>query len=524
MPSTTPGQLAFSAMQFLPVPVLVLDNFKTVVLANEALGRLLGMAPEGLRDSDGMVCVMDHLRGQSLSQVGIDLIQDNGPVWIEWEQFLDQVAVEMGIGKTRGTPGSAHCTDGNTTPTGADDTFSNTTHHPSPNAVVEVVISKRDYGRSTYDSRVRSKGAAEFHAYAKMIISAWEISDKQTYFTLTFTHTDLDRDSSSLGKIPTARSESLESAHRKHTSAMGGTPLLETAPGIDSRSPSCIISPTSVSLSSSPFPPMGPPSKSSMSSTPSILQKITVMKDALLDNTQTPVLAMWKDGSVTFPNRAARELFNRNADLDRPADGFDLLPAWTVWTEDFSRQLDPTEYPISVLLRTETPFTGVRIGMLDGEGNKLVFDAEGAAITDDNSGEFLAGVVTCRDVTKLTEEIRNIKAADAERFKLICDTMPQLVWTARPDGSHDFFNSRWYTYTGLSETDSLGAGWKNPFHPDDMVASQGRWEHSLRTGEPYMTEYRCRRKDGEWRWFLGRALPLKNKQTGEIEKWFGEHP
>ncbi|KAJ4296044.1 hypothetical protein N0V88_004746 [Collariella sp. IMI 366227] len=203
------------------------------------------------------------------------------------------------------------------------------------------------------------------------------------------------------------------------------------------------------------------------------------MKDALLDQIQTPILATWKDGSVTFPNHAARSLFSRNTDTEKE-DGFDLLPSWAVWTEDFSRQLDPSEDPISVLIRTETPFACRRIGMRDAAGQQLVFDVEGAALRDDNTGEFLAGVITCRDVTKMTEEISQIKAADEERFRLICDTMPQLHWPA-----------------------------------------EKRWKHSLRTGEPYMTEYRCRSKDGEWRWFLGRALPFRNKQTGVIEKWFG---
>jgi PAS domain S-box-containing protein len=99
--------------------------------------------------------------------------------------------------------------------------------------------------------------------------------------------------------------------------------------------------------------------------------------------------------------------------------------------------------------------------------------------------------------------------------------MPQLVWTTTPEGLHDFFNTRWYHYTGLTPEDSLGLGWKNPFHPDDMPETLKRWSHSLATGEPYVTEYRCRNKDGEWRWFLGRALPFRNKQTGRIEKWFG---
>ena len=78
-----------------------------------------------------------------------------------------------------------------------------------------------------------------------------------------------------------------------------------------------------------------------------------------------------------------------------------------------------------------------------------------------------------------------------------------------------------YDYTGLTEAESLGMGWKLPFHPDDMVSTGKRWAHCLKTGDPYTTEYRCRSKDGEWRWMLGRALPMRNKQTGAIEKWFG---
>lgn len=125
-------------------------------------------------------------------------------------------------------------------------------------------------------------------------------------------------------------------------------------------------------------------------------------------------------------------------------------------------------------------------------------------------------------VLVMTEEIEQIKERDDERFKLICDTMPQLVWTATPDGLHDFFNTRWYTYTGLKPEDCLGHMWQSPFHPDDIPEALTRWNHSLRTGEPYQVEYRCRNKSGEWRWFLGRALAVRSKETGEIEKWFGK--
>jgi PAS domain S-box-containing protein len=95
-----------------------------------------------------------------------------------------------------------------------------------------------------------------------------------------------------------------------------------------------------------------------------------------------------------------------------------------------------------------------------------------------------------------------------------------MVWVTNPQGSHEWFSQRWYDFTGLTEEESLGAGWKNPFHEDDMPATVQRWSHSLATGEEYNTEYRCRRRDGKWIWMLGRALPLRD-EDGRIVRWFG---
>lgn len=514
MPFITPGQVAFSALQFLPVPVLVLSGLKTVVLANEAMGSLLGMSPDASNEADGVPSVMDQLRGLSLSQVGIDVVQGTGPVWINWEQFLDQVAAERSTGKTMDASDASTVADGSATPTAADSPAPQGL--PSNGAVIDVVVSRRNIGRMSADARLHSEASTA----AKMIVSVWEMSKSQTFFTLTFTNTASAPPPPSVRTKSIVRPRHLEAAEKKLAPSFNN-PSSQTS-SHDSNCSSFLSSPSVVSLSSSPFPPLGPPSQSSAGGAPSLLQKIMLLKDALLDSTQAPVLAMWKDGSITFPNRAARRLFDVDANPESAVDGFDLLPAWKIWSDDFSRQLDVSEYPISVLLQTETPFTGRRIGMRDHNGNRVVYDVEGEALRDDRTGEFLAGVITCRDVTKVTDEISRIQAADEERFRLICDSMPQLVWTTTPEGYHDFFNSRWYSYTGLSEDHSLGGGWRNPFHPDDMAETEKRWKQSLKTGEPYMTEYRCRNKDGDWRWFLGRALPLRNKETGEIEKWFGK--
>jgi PAS domain S-box-containing protein len=105
-------------------------------------------------------------------------------------------------------------------------------------------------------------------------------------------------------------------------------------------------------------------------------------------------------------------------------------------------------------------------------------------------------------------------------FRQIAETIPQLVWTTRPDGQHDYFNQRWYDYTGASPGTASGDGWSVSFHPEDVLEARKRWQHSLRTGEPYEVEYRCRRHDGVYRWFFGRAHPVRDAD-GRIIKWFG---
>ncbi len=110
--------------------------------------------------------------------------------------------------------------------------------------------------------------------------------------------------------------------------------------------------------------------------------------------------------------------------------------------------------------------------------------------------------------------------ADVEELRQIVATLPQIVWTARPDGWHTYFNQNWVDFTGLTIEASLGHGWNPPFHPEDRERARREWERATATGEPYEIEYRLRRHDGVYHWMLGRALPLRNDE-GRIVKWFG---
>ncbi|MEN7536246.1 sensor histidine kinase [Aurantiacibacter flavus] len=122
------------------------------------------------------------------------------------------------------------------------------------------------------------------------------------------------------------------------------------------------------------------------------------------------------------------------------------------------------------------------------------------------------------DVLPLGDE-HALQSAGAA-FHALADTMPQMVWSTLPDGSHDYYNARWYEFTGVAEGSTDGEGWAGMFHEDDQPEAWKKWSHSLATGEPYEVEYRLRHHSGDYRWMIGRALPIID-ENGEIQRWIG---
>jgi len=128
-------------------------------------------------------------------------------------------------------------------------------------------------------------------------------------------------------------------------------------------------------------------------------------------------------------------------------------------------------------------------------------------------------------ISRIVETTRTVLAHQAleDENSLLrrgLDHLPQMIWSTLPDGHHDFFNARWYAFTGVAPGSTDGEGWNDLFHPDDRERAWANWRHSLRTGRPYEIQYRLKHRDGGYRWTLGRAVPERD-HAGKIIRWYG---
>ncbi len=121
-----------------------------------------------------------------------------------------------------------------------------------------------------------------------------------------------------------------------------------------------------------------------------------------------------------------------------------------------------------------------------------------------------------RRTAELTQKLRDSDA----RFQLLAETIPQLAWSARPDGYIDWYNQRWYDYTGTTFERMQGWGWRDVHDPDLVDEVVVRWQAALAAGEPFEMEFPLRGRDGRFRWHLTRAVPLED-EAGRVVRWFG---
>lgn len=190
--------------------------------------------------------------------------------------------------------------------------------------------------------------------------------------------------------------------------------------------------------------------------------------------------------------------------------------------EEFLQAIHPEDVQrvgdeIAASLREASPYKSeYRLVSPDGEVTWVVASGRPRKNSDGRVTRFPGVAMDVTAQHRVTEALNESEI----RFRTLADTMPQMVWSTRPDGFHDYYNARWYEFTGVPEGTTDGEGWNDMFHPDDQEKAWTLWRHSLETGEPYQIEYRLKHHSGQYRWTLGRALPIRDAH-GKILRWIG---
>lgn len=137
----------------------------------------------------------------------------------------------------------------------------------------------------------------------------------------------------------------------------------------------------------------------------------------------------------------------------------------------------------------------------------------------DAGGAYLGMIGVNTDVTEARAAEAALRESEA-RFRLVADNIPNLAWMAEPDGAIYWYNQRWYDYTGTALAEMQGWGWQAAHDPAHVDRVREGFSHAIETGEPWEDLFPLRSASGGWRWFLSRAVPVRD-EAGAIIRWFG---
>lgn len=228
---------------------------------------------------------------------------------------------------------------------------------------------------------------------------------------------------------------------------------------------------------------------------------------AILENAPEKIWVNEADGSVTYFNAKWRDYTGQPA----TPDGLAWLDA-----------VHPEDREPVIEVRTQ----GIATGQAYDVELRLRDRADGSyrwhrgRVTPLKRGEAVyAWIGTATDIDDIRQAELRLRESEVQ-FRTLADTIPQLAWMARPDGCIYWYNQRWYEYTGTTLADMQGSGWRAVHHPDHVDRVVERIQHSWDTGEPWEDMFPLRGKDGGYRWFLSRALPIRDAD-GCIVRWFG---
>ena len=242
--------------------------------------------------------------------------------------------------------------------------------------------------------------------------------------------------------------------------------------------------------------------------------------EATFQSMSDGVVVFDMEGRVVFVNEAEARICGYPSAEDMKRDLQYFAQAFELTHPD--RQPLPVEqWPVSRVLRGETLLEWELRGWRKDTGQEWFFSHSGAPVRDEHGKQVLALTIT-RDITESKKAEERLRDSELQ-FRTLADAIPQLAWIAEVDGAIHWFNRRWYEYTGTSPEDMAvegGWGWRKVLDPAELPRVQAGFEAALASGEPWEDLFPLRRHDGEFRWHLSRAMPLRNAE-GRIVRWFG---
>lgn len=217
------------------------------------------------------------------------------------------------------------------------------------------------------------------------------------------------------------------------------------------------------------------------------------------------------DYSVELINPPLEDIYGKTFDEIKNMPVFEALP--TVKGRGFEQLLDKVRETGKPYFGDGLPVPLVRNGILESVYIDFVYEPY-----REEDGTISGVIVVATEITDKIENKLKLEASEAQ-FRFMAESMPQQVWTANADGTLDYVNERTQNYFARSTNDIIGAGWQEFIHPDDLANCLKNWNEALMTKKLYQVEFRLRRADGIYRWYLARALPFKFDDT--VVKWLG---
>ncbi len=237
--------------------------------------------------------------------------------------------------------------------------------------------------------------------------------------------------------------------------------------------------------------------------------------EAIFANMTEGLLIADANGSVLSMNPAAHRLYGAP-----PESAKRNIADYSEFTlrELDGRVVPREEWPLARILRGET-LSRCELRVSDHARGKDWIATFGGSPVRDETGKIALGVLTFHDITERKRTEQALRESE-EQFRTLADSIAPFVWMADQSSGIFWFNRRWYEYTGTTLDESRGLGWRKVCHPDHVNRVVTGFKHSLETGESWEDTYPMRGKDGAYRWFLSRAMPIRD-ESGRVVRWFG---